>query len=443
MSAGFQTNVKTVTPKMQEVTLNGKGKLILTQGLMDQINYLHKKVGGIEWCGILFYKKISGEINKSEDFVLQAEHIYPMNIGSEAYTASDVEGMDIIDMYEKIPNAENLKQGLIHTHHNMSAFFSGVDMSELHDNAPLHNYYLSLIVNFSGNYVAKIAYVAEVENNTTMKMSWNNSKDEPESQVTSTNTTKKVLVMMDLDIEKPAFQEVVPMYFQDRHSFLKDQRDARKALQTTSTSSVVGRGSFKEFEDWEKIGSSKQGSLFNQGEGNIQRTIHPASREAQQAKDASKSAYEKAQQLASNQKGSGKLVGPDGKYVSASEQEIKDLIIDWLNYGLDTDTEMNPSGKFVSFDAALNFYEAWFEKNPHDLDYFLTCMQKYALVIFKDYSLKLVQRKGTQLLSAYLDNNSIAVDLHNILDSILEFANKVESLKNDPVNQWKQYQKSY
>lgn len=47
----------------------------------------------------------------------------------------------------------------------MSCFFSGTDMSELHDNAPNHNYYLSLIVNYkedtANSWCAKVAYVTE------------------------------------------------------------------------------------------------------------------------------------------------------------------------------------------------------------------------------------------------------------------------------------------
>ena len=43
------------------------------------------------------------------------------------------------------------------SHHNMSTFFSGTDSSELKENSKHYNYYISLIVNFSHNYCAKIA----------------------------------------------------------------------------------------------------------------------------------------------------------------------------------------------------------------------------------------------------------------------------------------------
>lgn len=50
---------------------------------------------------------------------------------------------------------------LIHSHNNMSVFFSGTDVSELEDNAPNHEYYLSLIVNNKGDKQAKVCHIAK------------------------------------------------------------------------------------------------------------------------------------------------------------------------------------------------------------------------------------------------------------------------------------------
>lgn len=47
------------------------------------------------------------------------------------------------------------------SHNNMKSYFSGTDMGELHNNAPNHTYYLSLIVNNAGEYVAKLAYIGK------------------------------------------------------------------------------------------------------------------------------------------------------------------------------------------------------------------------------------------------------------------------------------------
>lgn len=418
---------KPITPRLKEVTLSGKGKLYLTNELMDQIHYLHKKVGGIEWCGVLFYKKLSGEINNPDNFALQAEQIYPMNIGSEAYTAAELEGVDTIEMYENCnPNYE-LKQGLIHTHHNMQAFFSGTDMSELHDNAPLHNYYLSLIVNFSGNYVARIAYVAEVQNKNTV--TFNNSEDV--EQVVEKETKEKVLVMMDLEIIKPVLQEVVPTYFQERYDVLKAKKEASRPVYNTYSPSSTGGRSYKDYEDWEKDGSAKQGTLFKEEKG-IYRTVHPGSQAVQKAKEIQKV-----------QKGPGKLVNEDGKYISVGEFEMRELIIDWLNTGLDVDMEMNPPGKFNSISDALNFFEGFYTTHQESYDQFLTSMQKSALVVFRDYSLGLVSKKGSHLLNGYIDTIPVAVDLYNILDTLQQFNAAIQEYKDDPRKQWEKYQKSY
>ena len=42
-------------------------------------------------------------------------------------------------------------------------FFSGTDIQELKDNAPAHNYYLSLIVNNYMDFCAKVAFIGKVE----------------------------------------------------------------------------------------------------------------------------------------------------------------------------------------------------------------------------------------------------------------------------------------
>ena len=52
------------------------------------------------------------------------------------------------------------------SHNNMAVFFSGVDNSELTDNAPNYNYYLSLIVNNKNEYCARIAFIGEIEGRT-------------------------------------------------------------------------------------------------------------------------------------------------------------------------------------------------------------------------------------------------------------------------------------
>lgn len=110
----------TINNRLPEYTIPGKGKLIITKELQDQIDYLHKQVGNIEWCGTLFYEKQEGNITDPKSLVFIAKRLYLMDIGSHSYTEAKFTGETVIDMFETVPEAEELQRGLIHTHHSMS-----------------------------------------------------------------------------------------------------------------------------------------------------------------------------------------------------------------------------------------------------------------------------------------------------------------------------------
>ena len=142
-------------------TMDAKGKLTLPPHIISQIQFLHSHVGKTEWSGMLLYDVVSGSPSKPEEFELEAKQIFLMDVGSAAYTEYETDG-DIVDIYDQFPEAMGWKTGHIHTHHNMGTYFSGTDEQELHDNVDKHNYYLSLIVNFDGNYTAKVVFLSEV-----------------------------------------------------------------------------------------------------------------------------------------------------------------------------------------------------------------------------------------------------------------------------------------
>jgi len=134
--------------------------LMISPELMNEIAYLHSKNDNKEWCGMLFYEEVSGSLFNS-DLVLRAKHIYLLDIGTSAYTAGSVD-LEMLDFFEEVPEAEDMKRGFIHTHHGMKAYFSGTDMSELYDNTKYYDYYLSLIVNHATVFCTKIGMEAEI-----------------------------------------------------------------------------------------------------------------------------------------------------------------------------------------------------------------------------------------------------------------------------------------
>lgn len=189
---------------MQE--LKEKAKLIISSELTQRVTYLHNKIGNIEWSGILMYSIQNGNVENPKEFVIKAENLWLMDVGTSAYTEYDF-GPEMMDMYDSFPQADPLycednnlkpwKIGHIHTHHNMNTFFSGTDSKELQDNAPNHNYYLSLIVNFDGKWCAKIAIATEIK--TKKKFKWRGSEGNFLSF--EKETEEKDIMTIDCDLE--------------------------------------------------------------------------------------------------------------------------------------------------------------------------------------------------------------------------------------------------
>ena len=130
--------------------------------VLHQIQYLCKLISKVEWSGALFYTT-EGSIEKPETFKITLKTILPLDMGSAAYTEYNLDErfMDFIE--EDFEERCTWKLGHIHSHNSMAVFFSGTDMAELNDNAPAHNFYLSLIVNNAMDFLAKVAFIGEAK----------------------------------------------------------------------------------------------------------------------------------------------------------------------------------------------------------------------------------------------------------------------------------------
>lgn len=212
----------------------GNPELVVSKELLSQISYLHNKIGGIEWSGLVFYKIVSGEISDPDKLKLRAERLYLMDIGNATYTEFSPDET-IIDFYDKYPQCEAMKWGMIHTHHGMDTFFSGTDLDELRDNSGPHQFYLSLIVNYKdgGKFSAKLGIMSEVEMEFkyTFREGINLFKKNP-------TKTEKQLLMIDCNI----------VYEQD--TFDTDRYDAIKKAK----SEIVAKKQEFEFREYPTSG---------------------------------------------------------------------------------------------------------------------------------------------------------------------------------------------
>lgn len=137
-----------------------KVKLILSKNLQSEILFHHTQYKK-EWCGILLFKESSGSIQE-KNLEIFADKMYLLQLGSEAYVGGE-NGDMYLDAMDDIPDFMDYKCGFLHSHHSMQTFFSGTDTQELEDQASNHAYFVSLIVNHSCEYTAKVSFVGESE----------------------------------------------------------------------------------------------------------------------------------------------------------------------------------------------------------------------------------------------------------------------------------------
>lgn len=128
-------------------------KLIIPVEVERKIRFVCQKVWSTEWSGTLFFTHEGSFENN--DLVIRCVDIYIMDIGTQAYTEFDM-NPDVIAYMCENPELLDCQMGLIHSHNNMSTFFSGTDTATLREEGIDRNNFVSLIVNNAGTYTAAI-----------------------------------------------------------------------------------------------------------------------------------------------------------------------------------------------------------------------------------------------------------------------------------------------
>lgn len=128
-------------------------KLIIPAEVEGKIRFTCQKVWNTEWSGTLFFTHEGSFENN--DLVIRCVDIYIMDIGTQAYTEFDM-NPDVISYMCENPELLDCQMGLIHSHNNMSTFFSGTDTATLKEEGRDRNNFVSLIVNNAGTYTAAI-----------------------------------------------------------------------------------------------------------------------------------------------------------------------------------------------------------------------------------------------------------------------------------------------
>lgn len=140
-------------------------KLIINAETQKKIDILCLQISDIEWSGTLFYEYEGSW--KENNLVIKVIDFYLQDIGNTGYTVfkqtADIAG------YRVDKDLLTAKMGLIHSHHNMAAFFSATDLNTLASEALDHDHFVSLVVNNRRKYVAAITGVECIEKKLNVK----------------------------------------------------------------------------------------------------------------------------------------------------------------------------------------------------------------------------------------------------------------------------------
>lgn len=189
--------------KVPQLELSGTENMSIhiPEKSMLEINYLCTNISTIEWSGVLFFKVLSGSL-QTQNMLIEVVEVYPMNKGTTGSTGYKFTP-DVAKRHVELMKEHKcmIKIGMIHSHHNMDAYFSGVDMDELNENSENHNWYLSIVVNNAGKIVARIGYRAETE---IIK------KISGPIKLKNIITTEKTFIYFDVNVTKSETKNFMP-----------------------------------------------------------------------------------------------------------------------------------------------------------------------------------------------------------------------------------------
>lgn len=152
---------------------------------------------------------------------MRVEDILPLDKGTSSYTSFTLDKR-FVDYLMENPKAMEWKVGLIHSHNTMGVFFSNTDLEELQDNAPNHNFYLSLIVNNYMEMEAKVAVYAKAEKEIpSVKFTARNEEgDFFTIEERNFKIDKEYIFLYDCLIKKPENRLSIPKDFKEKVELL-------------------------------------------------------------------------------------------------------------------------------------------------------------------------------------------------------------------------------
>lgn len=208
-------------------------KLIIPAEVERKIRFTCQKVWNTEWSGTLFFTHEGSFENN--DLVIRCVDIYIMDIGTQAYTEFDM-NPDVISYMCENPELLDCQMGLIHSHNNMSTFFSGTDTATLKEEGRDRNNFVSLIVNNAGTYTAAITRRAkskQVKESVSYEFFGDGEKQDTKEYVSDADEIEWFYLKIEKEGENYSFPDMTARLEEIKQAKAEKAEKAKKAQTPT------------------------------------------------------------------------------------------------------------------------------------------------------------------------------------------------------------------
>mgnify|MGYP003638145523 FL=1 len=134
-------------------------KLIITQQSQKHINYLLGRYKDTEWSGPAFYSVKYDDNGFPATWTLKG--FITLDLGDT--TSTEWDGEDWVkvskEIYKAHPEYQKCFMGLIHSHHNMGAYFSGTDKTQLKEASNKVGYPSLVVAHSKDRFAFAISYL--------------------------------------------------------------------------------------------------------------------------------------------------------------------------------------------------------------------------------------------------------------------------------------------
>lgn len=220
----------------------------------------------------MFFKMVSGSIEKPETIVIEVIDFFLMDIGSHTFTSTSYgeSGGDLMEYQMENPHTmeDGVRLGYCHSHHRMPTFYSGEDVDDMVVNTRDKDldYYVTMIINNHGDWISRIAFrIEETISQKVKQKFWSSMMMNKWSNNSEREFVEPVLIMIPLNVEQEGYDEANTVRFKKLDDIVtKREEEAKKTRESMRTSFTVLDKSYLP----NYLRNSKQPGLFDNETGN-------------------------------------------------------------------------------------------------------------------------------------------------------------------------------